>query len=236
MYGEGKSSTAASKILAAMQSHSPGTNDKYLTDRQATGTTTLYETQAAKNAAAYVEAAFHTYGPDVTWLLKHATVAQTITNGIHSFSGANDCRTQTCMLISSVQLEDIVAPNVEHLTVEREEIKFDLNSHGNRFTKLEKELNELIKGNQEDTVFFEKTANMLNGVSIDKNGTVIVDFKDFTNEVASPSTYLIGKLNMELYDVIFKHAEVKEVYYQFDGSFSKWCEWLGIMEEPVTRQ
>ncbi|WP_226683455.1 N-acetylmuramoyl-L-alanine amidase [Sutcliffiella horikoshii] len=223
---------SATKLLNAMKNASPGTNDKILTDVEATGST-LYEVRSTNMEAPYVEAAFHTYGPDVTWLLKHGTVGQTITNGIHSYTGAADCRTQTCVTalraMSNSEVETI------DYIVKREDFGYDLNTHGSRFSELENDIKELIKGNNPESVFVDGTAGMLNGVSIDEKGTVVIDFKDFTGEVGSPSTYLMGELNRELYNVVFKYQQVQEVYYQFDGSFSDWCYWLEIVEEPVKR-
>lgn len=228
MYYSTSGSAASDKILAAMQSGSPGTNDKKLTDVAATGGS-LYELRNTSAVAAYVEAAFHTYGPDVNWLLQHGSVGQRITNGIHGYSGAKDCRTQACP--SSVLLPFSI--EIENSVVKREEVNFDIKQFGRAHKSIENELNKIINGENTDSIFGDNTKDMLNGVAINDNGTLLVDFKDFTGILGSPSSFIIGQINKELFDTIVKFSEVKEVYFLIEGSFSDWCYWLQIVEEPM---
>ncbi|MGN1402353.1 MAG: hypothetical protein ACI4XL_12725 [Bacillus sp. (in: firmicutes)] len=229
MYVSTNGNLAAERILAAMGSSSPGTNDRKLTDVEATGGT-LYELRRTVAVAAYVEAAFHTYGPDVSWLLQHGTVGQKITNGIHSYSGAKDCRTQACAATSTESVSE--QPTEPY---KMKEHGYDLDTFGKRHSMLEKELAALLDGKQSGSIFNNKTKHMLNGVAINEEGTAIVDFKDFRSQLGSPSAYLSSELNQRLSEVVFKHPEIKEVYFQFDGSISDWHYWLQTVEEPMKR-
>jgi len=115
------------------------------------------------------------------------------------------------------------------------EIGFDIEKVGKPFPGLKNELIQVLKGAKKDTIFSEKTAGMLNGVSLKEDGTAIVDFKDFSDTIASPTSAEKGKLSRELHSVVFNHSEVSKVYYQFNGSASAWWSWLEAYPEPITR-
>jgi hypothetical protein len=114
-------------------------------------------------------------------------------------------------------------------------IGYDIEQVGEPFPQLEKALESLLKGSDQESIFSRKTLGMLNGVSIQEDGTTVVDFKNFSNIIGSTSAEK-GKLYNELNTTVFQFSEVSKVYYQFDGSFSDWCYWLQIMEDPVTRK
>jgi hypothetical protein len=115
------------------------------------------------------------------------------------------------------------------------EIGYDIEQVGEPFPQLEKALEFLLKGSNQESLFSGKTEGMLNGVSMQEDGTTVVDFKNFSNIIGS-TTAEKGKLYNELNATVFQFDEVSKVYYQFDGSFSEWCYWLQTMEEPVTRE
>jgi hypothetical protein len=115
------------------------------------------------------------------------------------------------------------------------EIGFDIKQVGAPFPELKNALDSVLKGTSEDSIFSSETEGMLNGVSIRDDGTVIVDFANFSNIIGSTSAET-GKLLKELNSTVFQFDEVSRVYYQFDGSFTSWCNWLQIIEEPITRE
>lgn len=117
--------------------------------------------------------------------------------------------------------------------VEENSIGFDINTFGQPFPELKEKIEQLFV---QDTIFanygYEGTVN---GVAIDEKGTVVVDFKHFL--APGPSTYERQQISTALYQAIFESfPEVQEVYLQFDGSFSAWCSWLEITEEPWKRK
>jgi hypothetical protein len=234
MYDEGytNSYNLATAIESYMDGYSPGTNDKVLTDTQASGFT-YYEFGNSNGIDAYIETAFHTYGPDKNWMLGHSTVGGYIARGIHNGTGAADCRTSTCMIMTSVLNTDLNMTAATPSPAPAKEIAFNYKNHGKRMKELEND----IKGLFEDKgSIFSSLSNksLLNGASVDENGTLVVDFKNFKK--GTPSTYQMKQLHDELYEVIFKYDQVQEAYIQFDGSFSDFCNWLEIVEEPMKRK
>lgn len=75
---------------------------------------------------------------------------------------------------------------------------------------------------------------MLNGATIQDDGTAIVDFVNFSKIIGSTSAET-GKLLKELNSTVFQFDQISKVYYKFDGNFTAWCSWLEIIEEPITR-
>ncbi|KGX87653.1 hypothetical protein [Pontibacillus marinus] len=116
------------------------------------------------------------------------------------------------------------------------EVGFDFEKSGKPFKVLKNDLLQVLRGTKEDTIFSEKTAGMLNGVSIKEDGTAIIDFKDFRDTIPSPSSAEKRKISKELHSVVFNYPEVSKVYYQFNGSASAWWSWLEAYPEPITRE
>ncbi|MCM3711065.1 hypothetical protein [Sporosarcina luteola] len=115
--------------------------------------------------------------------------------------------------------------------MEEVNIGFDTESFGRPFPELEEEIRKLFingdiqYGNEES----------LNGVAIDENGTVVIDFKDFL--AGSPASAEAQSLSKALHSATFeKFPEIQQIYFQFDGSFSAWAHWLESTEEPWKRQ
>ncbi|MCM3712356.1 GerMN domain-containing protein [Sporosarcina luteola] len=115
--------------------------------------------------------------------------------------------------------------------MEEVNIGFDTEMFGRPFPELEEEIRKLFKngtiqyGNEES----------LNGVAIDENGTVVIDFKDFM--AGSPASAEAQSLFGALHSATFKKfPEIQQIYFQFDGSFSAWAHWLESTEEPWKRQ
>lgn len=114
---------------------------------------------------------------------------------------------------------------------------FDLNTHGDSFPELETDLNNLMSyGYVFDTRNVEVLADSVNGVSINNDGTVVVEFKDFRQEFGSLTTNEKGLFLWPLSDTVFKYSEVKEVYFTFEGNFTDWYQWLEYTPEPMVRQ
>ena len=229
MYAANKSSTPATKILDAMRSSSPGTGDTYFAD---TGSAPGYlgELRDTNRMSAYIEVGYHTYGKDVTWLLNHNLAGQAVTNGIHNATGTADCRTQACIITNSIEPTEEIADSI--MNVMKEEKTFDLSEYGEIYGDLERDLTSLMSGEKADTVIADAMKDTVIGVSIDKNGTVVVSFKDFREFVAAPSSDTRGEFLWDLHDTVFKYPEVKEVYFTFDGNFT---EWLELTDDPIIK-
>ena len=114
--------------------------------------------------------------------------------------------------------------------VERVNVGFDYKTFGEPFPELEIEIRNLLK---DDKIQYGNE-NSLNGASINKDGTVIIDFKDFL--AGSPASAEAQHFFNELYSATFeKFPEIQQIYFQFDGSFSAWVHWLESIEEPWKR-
>ncbi|KPB03764.1 hypothetical protein [Bacillus sp. CHD6a] len=134
-------------------------------------------------------------------------------------------------LIPGKSFEKLLDDRIKEQQPEREKIGFDYKTYGEPHPELEQDIAQLFTNK---TIFASYSNEpLLNGVSIDKDGTLIVDFKDF-NEPA-PSTAEKKEIFEALSETVFKYFEVKKAYFQFDGSFSDWCYWLETMEEPMIR-
>lgn len=79
------------EILSAVGPYSPGTWDRICSDTSGCTSFTLHELRATNMPAAYVEAAFHTYGPDKNWLLQTTAVGTRIAVGIDKYFGSPRC-------------------------------------------------------------------------------------------------------------------------------------------------
>jgi hypothetical protein len=128
-------------------------------------------------------------------------------------------------------------PEKEPVSVDTSnEIVFDLKSHGKEFPELENDLRKLFSTVDPENFIVEEMIDSVNGVSINKNGTLVVEFKNFKNAVPTPHSHNGGKFGNKLYDTIFKYPEVKEVYFTFNGSFTAWYQWLEGSPIPMVRQ
>ncbi|MFE8699725.1 GerMN domain-containing protein [Cytobacillus sp. FJAT-54145] len=114
---------------------------------------------------------------------------------------------------------------------EKVNVGFDYKTFGKPFPELEEEINKLFKNGE---IQFGNE-DSLNGVAIDENGTVVIDFKEFL--VGSPASAEAQSLFKALQTATFdKFPEIQQIYFQFDGSFSSWVHWLESIEEPWKRQ
>ena len=108
---------------------------------------------------------------------------------------------------------------------------FDYETFGSAFPELESEINKMLS----DGLIEYGNEQSLNGVAIDENGTVVIDFKDFL--APSPASAQSQKLFEVLKAATFeKFTQIEQIYFQFDGSFSAWCYWLESTEEPWKRK
>ncbi|OCA90488.1 hypothetical protein A8F94_00950 [Bacillus sp. FJAT-27225] len=116
--------------------------------------------------------------------------------------------------------------------VEQVKIGYDIKTFGKPFPALEAEIKKLFASG---AIFSEYgDEGSVNGVAIDESGTAVIDLREF--HAGSPSSYQIGEISQALDKAIFQtFPEVKQVYIQFDGSFSAWCSWMQITEEPWKR-
>ncbi|MBS4194149.1 GerMN domain-containing protein [Lederbergia citri] len=115
--------------------------------------------------------------------------------------------------------------------VEKVNIGFDYQTFGKPFPELEEEINKLLKNGE----IQYGNEDSLNGVAIDEDGTVVIDFKEFL--AGSPASAEVQSLFKVLHSATFeKFPEIQQIYFQFDGSFSAWVHWLESIEEPWKRK
>lgn len=113
---------------------------------------------------------------------------------------------------------------------DKAKIGFDYQTFGEPFPELEAELRELFKSGKLEY----GNEQSLNGVAINEQGTVVIDFKDFL--APSPASAQTQEFNQALNSVTFEtFPQIQEIYFQFDGSFSAWCYWKESTEEPWKR-
>jgi len=114
---------------------------------------------------------------------------------------------------------------------------FDLNTHGQAFPELENDLNNLLQDGFKELSFrnIDVLKNSLNGVSINEEGIVVIEFKDFRSDFGSLTSNEKGLFFAPLRDIVFKDPKVNAVYFTFEGSFNDFCEWLEASYEPMNR-
>lgn len=163
-----------------------------------------------------------------------------IVGGVTYFILSNDLNDD----ITTVSKDIVDKPIFEELKTEpitenANEEFFKLDKHGLPFPELENDLNHLMsygyQTDQLDSRNVEVLANSLNGVAIDEKGTLVVEFKDFRNEFGSLTSNEMGVFLWPLHDTVFKYAEVKRIYFTFEGSFTDWYMWLQSGPEPMVR-
>jgi len=125
------------------------------------------------------------------------------------------------------KVDEVVTPPANE---ETSEIIFDLESHGTEFPELKSDLNVALASIK------QTLAISVNGVSINEEGTVVVDLNDFRQDLGNLTTNEKGEFLWPLYNSVFKYPEVKEVYFTFNGSFTAWYEWLESTPDPMIRQ
>lgn len=114
---------------------------------------------------------------------------------------------------------------------------FDLNTHGQAFPELENDLNNLMQDGFKELSFrnTEVLKNSVNGVSINEEGIVVIEFKDFRSDFGSLTSNEKGLFLAPLSEIVFKYPKVNAVYFTFEESFNDWCEWLEFTYEPMNR-
>lgn len=122
------------------------------------------------------------------------------------------------------------AENTPELPEETSEITFDVESHGEAFPELQSDLNAVL--NSLSSILTDS----VKAVSINGEGTVVVDLKDFREDLGSLTTNEKGEFLWPLYDTVFIYPQVKEVYFTFDSNFTAWYEWLESTPDPMVRQ
>ncbi|MBB4825967.1 hypothetical protein HNO89_003204 [Sporosarcina luteola] len=227
MHNVNKSSTAASAVLNRLKNLSPGRGyDKVDSDKAIVGSN-LYELSATKMPSAYVEVGFHTFRPDMEWMRDQKTsIATAIAGGIHNFTGAKDCRVSACP-ITTTDLEEEIAQLKEFVY---EDKVLELDKFGYINTYIEADITKLLLDQ-----FDSSLSEALNGVYIDNNGTVAVDFKHFGYIVGNPSLIEKANLVQELNKVIFEHSQVNEIYYTFEGNLTSFGDWTEFGEITYKR-
>lgn len=163
-----------------------------------------------------------------------------IVGGVTYFILSNDLNDDSTTASKEIVDKPIIEePKTEPFTDNSNEEFYELDKHGLPFPKLESDLNNLMshgyQTEQLNSRNVEVLENSLNGVAIDENGTLVVEFKDFRNEFGNLTTNEMGVFLWPLHDTIFKYAEVKHVYFTFEGSFTDWYMWGQSGPLPMVR-
>lgn len=107
------SQALANQIESAMDSKSPGTNDRTCPD-WCSQFDSLHEVRASSGIPAYVEVAYHTYRPDVDWMRGEERPARAIARGIDRYFGyPRSCGQPPCPESLLARAIDDVADIVE---------------------------------------------------------------------------------------------------------------------------
>lgn len=228
-------------ILPQLSSASPGTDDRGGTDEALSGKQ-LHELRATNVPAAYVEAAFHTYGPDEDWLRLASTVGSKIGAGIDNYFGNPRCGVNrycpqrmpfatTRYTLAHMQLQQADSQAVA------------LSAEGRPFPDLQVALEQILRGPSEDegargteSWFSSRTANTLRSATIAPDGTVVIDVTNWPQLIPNAATSAGSALLFsELNRVIFRFPNVNAVLYQLDGSCEAFAAWQEAICAPVTR-
>lgn len=222
--GDQNGSDLSRDLYYQMRSDSPGTNDRVGTDESLAGKT-LYELRAATMPAAYVEAAFHTYGHDENWLRDSRNVGDRIGLGIHAYFNYPVCGV-------SIFCQDDIDPSaintntIESTSVDMPDTDDFVKSEEDNFQELQLLIEGLLQGPPDTrhtenlaSWFTQDTMGMLNNVAITPEGVTIIDFVDFSHTIPNASTSAgTRELFVQMNNTVFQFDEVEAVIYEFDGS------------------
>jgi hypothetical protein len=164
-----------------MKASSPGTWDLKDTDEALAGFA-LYELRNTNMPGAYVEAAFHTYRPDVDWLRITGTVGNKIGVGIDNYFGNPRCPPSCPSGLEWLTIESTMAPAS----------RYQADSAGaTRSPSIEAAILRALSGLEPGSAF-SGTSGQLNTVMVTPDGVAIVDLKDIFSDVASASTTAVA--------------------------------------------
>lgn len=223
MYKPGSTagSNLAQKIFDQLKASSPGTWDLKNTDEVLSGKQ-LHELRATNMPSAYVEAAFHTFRPDVDWLRLTTTVGNKIGAGIDNYFGNPRC--PPCP--TSVDLGEASSTSDESTNQVVTSADGSIPSGASRSRALEAAYLTALAGG-EGSVFGPSTAGLLNQVLLTPDGVAIVDLGDLRGHVANASTAFVSQgMLSELNAVAFSDPTVLSIEYRIDGSCSTFWAWL----------
>lgn len=218
--GSTSGSNLAQKIFDQLKAYSPGTLDLKDTDIALAGMQ-LHELRATNMTSAYVEAAFHTFRPDVDWLRLATTVGNKIGAGIDNCFGNPRCPCPESAVLgetssTSDESTDRVVTSPDGYTP----------SGARRSGALEAGYRTALAGGL-GSVFGPSTAGLLNEVLPTPDGVAIVDLGDLRGHVANASTAFVSQAMLsELNAVAFAYPAVLSIEYRIDGSCSTFWEWL----------
>lgn len=230
----------ANYILPQLSPASPGTDDRGGTDETLSGAT-LVELRQTNAPAAYVEAAFHTYGPDEDWLRLSTTVGNKIGTGIDSYFGSPRCGiNRACPQSVPPDAVDTTATLPAETGTTNTVTDF---GSGQPFPELQLILEKVLSGSSnaelergQESWFSSATANTLRGVGLTQDGTVVVDVTNWPQLIPGASTSA-GRalLFSELNSAVFQFPNVNAVVFQLDGSCEAFARWQESMCTPITR-
>lgn len=215
--GNAASSNLAQRILDAMRAYSPGTTDLKGTDIELSGMT-LGELRQTNMTSGYVEAAFHTYRPDVDWLRDASSVGSRIGIGIDNYFGNPRCP-PTCPQRADTATTEAAPAPVTAVAYEA----IDAVESG----PLRERVEATLAGGG-GWPFSSTTADTLISSMIDDRGVATLNLR--STLVAVPNlTTSAGTAAMltALKDAVFVDASIASVNFLVEGSCVQFWEPLG---------
>lgn len=213
--GNTASSNLAQRILDAMRGYSPGTTDLKGTDVELSGMT-LGELRQTNITSGYVEAAFHTYRPDVDWLRNASSVGGRIGVGIDNYFGNPRCPPLCPQRVESLIPAEAPAPAAAYEPV-----------HPVASAPLRQRLEATLAG-QGGWPFSSATADALLDASIDDRGVATINLRSSFVAVPNVSTSAGTAAMLTAFkDAVFVDPSVTSINFLVDGSCVQFWEPLG---------
>lgn len=217
------------KIYDKLRGQSPGTLDRIGTDVDLTGGTAFHELRATNMASAYVEAAFHTYRPDVDWLRNPTTVGNLIGAGIDNYFGIPRC--PPCPLSDPGSIGAAPAEPAPPQGMAGQDFADSVES-----ATLEDAIEQLASGSTGAPFFEGSTSGLVAEVRVTPQGLAVVDFRGLSTAIPSgaPSA-VISDFITGLNDTVFADPSVSAIEYRSDGSCAAFWAWFDAECQRIQR-
>lgn len=217
------------KIYDKLRGQSPGTLDRIGTDVDLTGGTAFHELRATNMASAYVEAAFHTYRPDVDWLRNPTTVGNLIGAGIDNYFGNPRC--PPCPLSDPGSTGAAPAEPAPPQGMAGQDFADSVES-----ATLEDAIEQLASGSTGAPFFGGSTSGLVAEVRVTPQGLAVVDFRGLSTAIPSgaPSA-VISDFITGLNDTVFADPSVSAIEYRSDGSCAAFWAWFDSECQRIQR-
>ncbi|MGM8216068.1 DUF3221 domain-containing protein [Bacillaceae bacterium W0354] len=126
----------------------------------------------------------------------------------------------------TIQIQD----NSNEDISESENLNLDYAKYGKRFPELEEKFIDYMNGPNR---MLNALGIELNGVAIDEEGTVTVDFKPFSYSFTTNES---GEFNNEMKEIVFSFENVNQVYFQENGDKEIYYRKFESFVQPLTNK